>query len=297
MADMVKGTILKGIGGFYYVRTDEGIIECKARGRFRKSSEKPLIGDYVTVEIQEEDGTGYIMSIEPRKNSFMRPAVANVDQVVIVCSAAPPKTETLLIDKVAAIAAHKQIDTLIVINKCDLDRGDRLYNIYTQAGFSVFRASAETGEGIDALRCRLTGKVSAFAGNSGVGKSSLLNCIDSQFQMKTGTISPKTERGRHTTRHVELVELPQGGLIADTPGFSAFYTERMDLVLKEDLQYAFREFEPYLGECRFIGCAHVKEKGCAVLAAVAAGKISKERHDSYCQLYESVKNIKAWELK
>lgn len=290
------GIILKGIGGFYYVRTQSGIIECKARGRFRKASEKPVIGDYVTIEVQD-DGTGYMMSIAPRRNQLMRPAVANVDQLVVVCSAAPPKTETLLIDKVTAIAAHKDIDTLIVINKCDLDRGDALYRIYTQAGFSVFRVSAETGEGIDALRAALEGKISAFAGNSGVGKSSLLNCIDPAFHMKTGSISAKTERGRHTTRHVELVALQGGGLIADTPGFSAFDAEKMDFIRKDDLQYAFPEFEPYLNQCRFTGCAHVKEKGCAIRAAVDAGKIPRERHESYCRLYESVKDIKEWQLK
>ncbi len=290
------GLLVKGIGGFYYVRTASGVVECKARGKFRKDAEKPVIGDHVTIACQA-DGTGYMMSIAPRKNELMRPAVANVDQVVIVCSAAPPRTEPLLIDKVTAIAAHKDIDVLIVVNKCDLDEGDRLYDIYTKAGFPVFRTSAQTGEGIDALRAALKDKVSAFAGNSGVGKSSLLNSIDEQFRMKIGTISPKTERGRHTTRHVELVELRVGGYIADTPGFSAFHTEQMDLVLKQDLQYAFREFAPYLGQCRFSGCAHVKEKGCAVLAAVAAGDIPLERHKSYCALYESVKNIKEWELK
>lgn len=288
--------ILKGIGGFYYVRTDSGLIECKARGKFRKKSEKPVIGDCVSVEVQD-DGTGYMMSIEPRKNQLMRPAVANIDQLVVVCSAAPPKTETLLIDKVTAIAAHKEMETLIVINKCDLDPGDKLYEIYTKAGFPVFRVSAETGEGVEELREALRGKVSAFAGNSGVGKSSLLNSIDAQFQMKTGTISPKTERGRHTTRHVELVELAGGGFIADTPGFSAFDTERMDLILKDDLQFAFREFEPYINQCQFTGCAHVKEKGCAIRAAVAEGVISEERHESYCKLYESVKDIKEWKLK
>ena len=267
-----NGFILKGIGGFYYVRTDSGVIECKARGKFRKSSQKPVIGDRVMIEVQD-DGTGYIMSIEPRKNSLIRPAVSNIDQLVIVCSAAPPVTETLLIDKVTAIAEHKGMDVLIVINKCDINRGNHLYDIYTQAGFQVFRVSAQTGEGVGALREQLTGKISAFAGNSGVGKSSLLNAIDEKFQMETG------------------------GFIADTPGFSAFDAERMDLILKDDLQYAFREFEPYLNQCRFTGCAHVKEKGCAIRQAVEEGKIAKERHESYCQLYESVRNLKEWELK
>lgn len=291
-----QGIILKGIGGFYYVRTDSGVVECKARGKFRKSSEKPVIGDHVVIEVQD-DGTGYMMSIEPRKNQLMRPAVSNVDQLVVVCSAAPPVTEMLLIDKVIAIAEYKKMEILVVINKCDLDPGDELYDIYTQAGFSVFRVSAQTGEGIDALREQLTDKVSAFAGNSGVGKSSLLNAIDAKFQMKTGSISPKTARGRHTTRHVELVELSTGGFIADTPGFSAFDTERMDLILKEDLQYVFREFEPYLNQCRFTGCAHVKEKGCAIRAAIEAGQIPKQRYENYCQLYDSVKDIKEWKLK
>lgn len=291
-----QGLILKGIGGFYYVQTDSGVIECKARGKFRKESEKPVIGDHVTIELLE-DGTGYMMEIAPRKNQLMRPAVANLDQLVVICSAAPPKTDTLLIDKVTAIAAHKDLETLIVINKCDLDRGQRLYEIYTQAGFSVFRVSAQSGEGIATLQHSLARKISAFAGNSGVGKSSLLNCIDPDFHMKTGLISPKTERGRHTTRHVELVELPDGGYIADTPGFSAFSTEQMDLVLKDDLQYAFREFQPYLNHCQFTDCAHVKEKGCAVRAAVADGHIAPERHESYCKLYESVRDRKEWKLK
>ncbi len=291
------GTILKGIGGFYYVRTDSNdLVECKARGKFRKASEKPVIGDRVTIE-RQSDGTGYMMSIAPRKNQLMRPAVANLDQLAVVCSAAPPKTDTLLIDKVTAIAENKGIDTLIVLNKCDLDRADHLYSIYTLAGFPVFRVSAETGEGIDALHDRLAGKISAFAGNSGVGKSSLLNCIDPQFHMKTGAISAKTERGRHTTRHVELVELENGGYIAATPGFSAFDTEQMDLVLKEDLQYAFRDFEPYWNKCQFNNCAHVKEKGCAVRAAVEQGLIARERHESYCRLYESVKDLKEWKMK
>lgn len=292
-----QGMILKGIGGFYYVCTGSGdVVECKARGKFRKASEKPVIGDHVTIE-RQEDGTGYMMSIAPRKNQLLRPAVANLDQLVVVCSAAPPKTETLLIDKVTAIAEHKGLDTLIVLNKCDLDRADRLHEIYTQAGFPVFRVSAETGEGIEELRRSLTGKMSAFAGNSGVGKSSLLNRIDPQFHMQTGSISPKTERGRHTTRHVELGALAGGGYIADTPGFSAFDTEQMDLILKGDLQYAFREFAPYWNKCQFNDCAHVKEKGCAIRAAVEQGLIAPERHESYCKLYESVKDIKEWKLK
>lgn len=291
----VQGIILKGIGGFYYVDTDEGLIECKARGKFRLKTGKPVIGDRVEIEIQP-DGTGYMMSIAERRNELMRPAVANLDQLVVVCAAAPPRTDPFLIDKVTAIAEHKGMDVLIVINKTDVDPGDDLFRIYTQAGFSVLRVSAESGAGVDELRARLRGKTSAFAGNSGVGKSSLLNRIDSRFELKVGAISQKIERGRHTTRHVELMKLEGGGYIADTPGFSAFNLEQMDLVLKDDLQYTFREFAPYLGQCRFTGCAHVKEKGCAVIAAVEAGEISRERHESYCKLYDSVKDIKEWSL-
>ncbi len=291
----VEGIILKGIGGFYYVDTAEGLIECKARGKFRLKTGKPVIGDRVEIEIQP-DGTGYMMSIAERRNQLMRPAVANLDQLVVVCAAAPPRTDPFLIDKVTAIAEHKEMDVLIVINKTDIDSGDELFRIYTQAGFTVLRVSAETGAGVDELKAHLKGKTSAFAGNSGVGKSSLLNRVDSRFALKVGAISQKIERGRHTTRHVELMKLEDGGYIADTPGFSAFNLEQMDLVLKDDLQYTFREFAPYLNQCRFTGCAHVKEKGCAVIAAVEAGKISKERHESYCRLYDSVKDIKEWSL-
>ena len=275
---MIEGIILKGIGGFYYVDTAEGLIECKARGRFRKTVGKPIVGDRVTLEIQPEDGTGYLQTIAPRKNSLIRPAVAN------------------LVDKVTAIAVHKNMDALVVINKTDANPGDELYETYRRSGIEVLRVSAHTGEGIDALRERIRGRVSAFAGNSGVGKSSVLNRLDSSFGAKVGAISDKIGRGKHTTRHVELHPIEGGGYIADTPGFSSFETEQMDLVLAEDLQYAFPEFEPYIGQCKFTGCAHVKEKGCAVLAAVENGEIAKTRHESYVKLYESVKDLKEWEL-
>ena len=293
---MIEGIILKGIGGFYYVDTAEGLIECKARGRFRKTVGKPIVGDRVTLEIQPEDGTGYLQTIAPRKNSLIRPAVANLDLVVAVASAAPPVTDPFLIDKVTAIAVHKNMDALVVINKTDANPGDELYETYRRSGIEVLRVSAHTGEGIDALRERIRGRVSAFAGNSGVGKSSVLNRLDSSFGAEVGAISDKIGHGKHTTRHVELHPIEGGGYIADTPGFSSFETEQMDLVLAEDLQYAFPEFEPYIGQCKFTGCAHVKEKGCAVLAAVENGEIAKTRHESYVKLYESVKDLKEWEL-
>ena len=293
---MTEGIILKGIGGFYYVDTADGLIECKARGRFRKTVGKPIVGDRVTLEVQPEDGTGYLLDIAPRKNSLVRPAVANLDLVVAVASAAPPVTDPFLIDKVTAIAVHKEIGALVVINKTDENPGDELFETYQKSGIDVLRVSALTGEGIDDLKDRLRGRVAAFAGNSGVGKSSVLNRIDPQFGAEVGAISDRIGRGKHTTRHVELHPIEGGGYIADTPGFSSFETEQMDLVLAEDLQYAFPEFEPYIGQCQFTGCAHVKEKGCAVLAAVEAGEIVKSRHESYVKLYDSVKDLKQWEI-
>ena len=293
---MIEGIILKGIGGFYYVDTAEGLIECKARGRFRKTVGKPIVGDRVTLEIQPEDGTGYLLDIAPRKNSLVRPAVANLDLLVAVASAAPPVTDPFLIDKVTAIAVHKEIGALVVINKTDEDPGDALFETYRKSGIDVLRVSALTGAGIDELKDRLRGRVAAFAGNSGVGKSSVLNRIDPHFGAAVGAISDRIGRGKHTTRHVELHPIEGGGYIADTPGFSSFETEQMDLVLAEDLQYAFPEFAPYIGQCQFTGCAHVKEKGCAILAAVAAGEIAKSRHESYVKLYDSVKDLKQWEI-
>lgn len=293
---MTEGMILKGIGGFYYVDTPDGLVECKARGKFRKTVGKPIVGDHVTLEIQPEDGTGYLIDIAPRRNQLVRPAVANLDLLVVVASCAPPQTDPFMIDKVFAIAAHKGIGMLLVINKADLDDGASLAEIYHKAGIETLCVSAETGEGISALRARLRGQTAAFAGNSGVGKSSLLNRLDDRFGAQVGGISDRIGRGKHTTRHVELMKLPDGGFIADTPGFSSFDTEQMDLVLAEDLQYAFPEFAPYLGQCKFTGCAHVKEKGCAVIAAVEAGEIARSRHESYVKLYDSVKDIKQWEL-
>ncbi len=293
---LTEGVIVKGIGGFYYVSTEEGIIECKARGRFRRTIGKPIVGDRVALEIQQEDGTGFLLSIGPRKNSLVRPAVANLDMLFAVASAAPPVTDVLLIDKITAIAANKDMETAVVINKADLDRGDALYGIYEKAGIKVLRVSAVTGEGIEKLLELMKGKVSAFAGNSGVGKSSLLNKLDKSFGAETGEISERTKRGKHTTRHVELLPIEGGGFIADTPGFSAFESEQMDLVKAEELQYAFPEFLPYIAGCRFTGCAHVKERDCAVRKAVEDGIIPESRHLSYVKLYESVKDIKEWEI-
>ncbi len=295
-AQVRSGIILKGIGGFYYVDTTDGVIECKARGKFRNTIGKPIVGDRVTLAMQPE-GTGYLQEIQPRKNTLVRPAVANLDQVVVVASVAPPRTDSFLIDKVSAIAVHKDMKMLLVINKSDIEAPDALRDLYQLAGIETICVSATTGMGVDALREQLRGRVSAFAGNSGVGKSSLLNRLDAAYGAQVGAISEKIQRGKHTTRHVELWPLGEGGYIADTPGFSSFDTEQMDLVLAEDLQYAFPEFERYQGQCKFTGCAHIREKGCAILAAVANGEIAPSRHESYVRLYDSVKDVKKWEIQ
>lgn len=291
-----NGQIVKALSGFYYVRTPEDqVVECRARGIFRKEKITPLVGD--AVEFSIERGKGMIEKISDRRNSFVRPAVSNLDALVILCSGANPVTEPFLIDRVAAIAGDRNVPVLICVNKTDLNDGEKLIGIYRRAGFAVFPTSAETGEGIDALRQAIAGKTVAFTGNSGVGKSSILNCLDADFGIKTGEVSEKLGRGRHTTRHVELYRLQDGTQIIDTPGFSSFDTEQMELILKENLQYAFPDFAPFLGKCRYHDCAHLKEPDCAVLAALQAGKIEPTRHASYKRLYESAKEIKLWELK
>ncbi len=291
-----NGRIIKALSGFYYVRTgDDRIVECRARGIFRKEKISPLVGD--EVEFSMERGKGMIEKIAERKNSFIRPAVSNVDVLVIFCSGANPVTDPFLIDRVAAIAGDRNVPVVLCVNKTDLDSGEELIRIYRSAGFEVYPTSAQTGEGVEALRAAISGKTVALTGNSGVGKSSVLNCLDADFSIKTGEVSEKLGRGRHTTRHVELYRLADGTEIIDTPGFSSFDTEQMELILKENLQYAFSDFAPYLGKCRYHDCAHLKEPECAVLQALSDGRIEKTRYDSYVRLYESAREIKLWEKK
>ena len=287
------GLILKGIGGFYYVKAGDTVYECKARGVFRRNAITPLVGDHVKL-LTEENQSPVIAEILPRKNSLIRPPMANLDQLVLVAATCDPAPSTLVIDKIIAAAEDKGISPILVISKIDLEQAQWLRDIYEPIGFPVVLVSSATGEGVEQVKELLRGKITAFTGNSGVGKSSLLNQIDRRFCLETGEISRKLGRGRHTTRQVELFPLEGGGYVADTPGFSAIQMERYDVVHKEQLPYCFREFEPFLDQCRFPSCSHTCEKGCAVLEAVREGKISRSRHESYVALYQEVKDWKEW---
>ena len=295
MTDKKTGRILRSISGFYDVQTDGGVVTCRARGALRRGADSPLTGDMV--EITVERGKGMVERILPRKNWFVRPAVANVDALVIFAANVNPVTEPFLIDRVAAIAGDREVPVYLCINKCDLDPAVDLERIYRHAGFPVILTSAETGEGVEELRALLRGKLTAFTGNSGVGKSSVLNALCPELALPVGEVSEKLGRGRHTTRHVELYRLGEDTYVADTPGFSSFDTDQMEVILKENLQYAFPDFGPYLGRCQFHDCSHRAEPGCAVTAALAAGDIEKTRYDSYLRLYEKASQIKLWEMK
>ena len=289
------GRIIRSLSGFYEVSTPEGTVTCRARGSLRRLGESPLTGDLV--EISVEKGKGMVEKILPRRNQFVRPAVANVDALVVFAANTNPVTEPFLIDRVAAIAGDQEVEVILCVNKCDLDPAEDLIRIYTRSGFRVIPASAETGEGVEELRAAIRGKLTAFTGNSGVGKSSILNRLCPALNLPTGEVSEKLGRGRHTTRHVELYGLGEETYVADTPGFSSFDTDQMEVILKENLQYAFPDFEPFIGSCQFHDCTHRKEPGCAVRAALAAGEIEPTRYDSYLRLYEKAAQIKEWELK
>ena len=295
MMKKTTGRIVRSLSGFYDVQTDSGMITCRGRGHLRRGSLVPLTGDLV--EISVEKGKGMVETILPRKNSFIRPAVANIDALVVFAANVNPVTEPFLIDRVAAIAGDKEVPVVLCVNKCDLDPAVDLVKIYTAAGFPVIRASAETGEGVEELRRLIAGKLVAFTGNSGVGKSSMLNRLCPELALATGEVSEKLGRGRHTTRHVELFDLGGGTYVMDTPGFSSFDTDQMEVILKENLQYAFPDFGEYLSGCQFRDCSHRAEPGCAVRQAVEDGIIQKSRYDSYLRLYEKSAQIKEWEIK
>lgn len=295
MMKIKTGRIIRSLSGFYEVQTDSGGITCRGRGSLRRSGETPLTGDLVEVSV--ENGKGMVEKILPRKNSFVRPAVANIDALVIFAANVNPVTEPFLIDRVAAIAGDREVPVYICINKCDLDPAVDLVRIYQNAGFPVICASAETGEGVQQLRQLIRGKLVAFTGNSGVGKSSMLNALCPELALATGKVSEKLGRGRHTTRHVELYDLGDDTFVADTPGFSSFDTDQMDVMLKENLQYAFPDFGVHIGNCQFHDCTHRKEPGCAIRRAVEQGELEQSRYDSYLKLYERASQIKHWEVK
>lgn len=290
----MEGTIVKALSGFYYVSCDNTIYECRARGKFRLDGTSPLVGDKVSFNV-DANKKGYVERVHERKNFFIRPAVANLDALVFIAANTNPITDPFLIDRVSVIAEEADCELIVCINKTDIDSADELYNIYSAAGFTTVRTSAETGFGIDELKAALKGKICAFTGNSGVGKSSILNAIVPELKLEVGVVSEKLGRGKHTTRHVELFEIDDTTFIADTPGFASFDIIMMNAIDKADLQYDFREFGECIGKCRFNDCAHLKEPGCAVTEAVSNGKIMPSRYRSYARLYDLTAQNKPWE--
>ncbi len=291
---MKEGYITKGIGGFYYVQTDDELLECKAKGIFRKRKITPVAGDRVQVE--HENGGNVIAEIAPRKNVFIRPPIANLDVLFIVASTTQPTPSTLVLDKLTAVAVDKDVQPVLVFTKADLADAKDLREAYRLSTLPVIEIDYKTGEGLEQVKEWIKGRLCAFCGNSGVGKSTLLNTLLPQLGQQTGEISQKLGRGRHTTREVEIFPA-FGGLIADTPGFASLDVERVGYIPKENLQFAFPEFEPYINQCKFTGCAHRGEKGCAVLEALKNNEISQSRYDSYAAMYDEVKDIKDWEVR
>ncbi|MEE1024713.1 MAG: ribosome small subunit-dependent GTPase A [Acutalibacteraceae bacterium] len=291
---MISGRIIKLISGSFFVESNGSIYECKGRGALRKKRVSPIVGDFVNISVLDE-GNGVIEEVLQRKNELVRPMVANIDKLIIVCSAKDPEPNLFIIDKTCAIAASKKIETVIVFNKSDLKSVDDLVEIYRNAGYRTYKVCADNGCGIDEIKKEIKDNFCVFTGNSGVGKSSILNSLDDCLNIATAQISYKLGRGRHTTRHTEIYSIC-GGFIADTPGFSSFDTKQCGFIHKDDLQYCFPEFDKYIGQCRFVGCSHTKEKGCAVLKAIDNGEISVSRHNSYVTMYEEAKQTADWEL-
>ena len=286
------GKIIKGIGGFYYVKTSDGnVIECRARGIFRNQKEKPYIGD--DVEISVSGVSGSIEKILKRRNLLIRPPVANIDTVLVVIAAKDPLPNTLLADKLILSAEIAGIEPIICINKSDLKKDINLLKTYQNAGYQAISISAKNENDVKKLCPLIAEKITAFAGLSGVGKSSILGILTGQKQ-ETGEISQKIKRGRHTTRCVELLELPFGGYVLDTPGFSSF---EIGGIKAEEIQNHFPEMRNLADKCRFKGCSHTKEPDCAVKEAVKSGKIAKSRYESYLDFYETLKKVKDWENK
>ncbi len=292
----MQGIIVKTLSGFYYVKTENGVYTCKARGIMRKTGDSPLCGDRVEITVNEADKTGVVEEILTRKNFLTRPPVANIDKVFIVSSYSTPKPNYYIIDTLIAICEYKGIEPIIVFNKADEAEDNEFAECYKSVGYKTYVTSAKKGEGTKELQEEFKSCVSVLVGNSGVGKSSLLNCFAST-DAKTGEVSEKLGRGRHTTRHTEIYELSSGGYVVDTPGFSEIEALKNDYTFKENLEYYFKEFEEYIPNCRFTGCSHTSEKGCAVIEAVNAGLIKPSRHENYKNLYNELKNLKKWNFK
>ena len=291
----INGIIIKGIGGFYYVEAADGIVyECKARGVFRKEKITPLAGDRVEITV-ESNNKNSIDKILERRNFFKRPPIANVDTLVIVSSVCDPRPNLLIIDRLTAVASYKNVEPIIVFTKDDLQSANEFVKIYTNAGFKTFAVSNETGEGIEKVKSIIDGGITVFTGNSGVGKSSLINRMYPDFCLETGEISRKLGRGRHTTRHVELFKVGSG-YIADTPGFSSLDFETNDLIKKDELAFCFPDFAYYIGSCRVFSSAPANEKGWGLIEAVKSGDVERTRHESYVTMYNEVKDIKDWQL-
>ena len=289
---MIDGVIVKGIGGFYYVATEKGVVECRARGKFRKQGIKPMVGDRVKISLVNENTMeGAVEEIEERKNFLVRPPVANIECIVIVVAATKPQPDFFMIDKLVLSAESKGIEVVVAVNKTDLESADEIKNIYSKAGYDVIPVCAKTNFGVDELKERIKNKITAFAGNSGVGKSSLLNHFG--LSLDVGDVS-KIERGKHTTRHVELFEVGKGSFVMDTPGFSILEITDIEA---SDIKKYFKEFADYEDKCRFADCNHfgTKPKDCSVAEAVERGEISLSRYESYKQIYNLLKERKSWE--
>ncbi len=300
MAESSKGRIIHGVGGLYTVRLPEADVKCRARGSFRHANITPLVGDFVNIGI-DDNGNAVIDEICERKNSLIRPPLANIDYVFVTMAAASPKPMLDMTDKLCAILEHNYITPVIVVGKCELDReyAEQIKKIYSKAGYDVFILSCATGEGIDEIQKfvseNLSGKLSAFAGASGVGKSTLLNKLFPDLELGTGEISRKVERGKHTTRAVTLFEVcGKDGYLADTPGFSMLDFDRFDFFDIENLPNVFPEIHECVGLCKYTKCTHTKEEGCAVLKKVRRGEMAKSRHESYIELYNVLKNKQKW---
>lgn len=290
----IDGVILKGIGGFYYVKTDEGVFECKAKGKFRKEKISPLAGDKVSITVRDDE-ENTIDEIYKRKNFLIRPPVANIDKLFIVVSATKPKPNTVIIDKMTVLAEKNNITPVIIITKTDLACAEELINIYKSTGYSVYSFSIEDFSELNEIKAELKGCLCAFTGNSGVGKSTLINALSDELKLETGEISDKLGRGRHTTRQAEVFPVGEG-LVIDTAGFSSIDFTTDNRIYSDELQYYFKEFAELINDCRFNGCRHLGDKGCKICECVDSGEISRSRHDSYKTIYEEIKVNKKWDV-